>query len=87
MAKIQVDNVLKIIDVQAAQLNHKTILFLKERGETYQDKTLKEHIYNILDILEAAETEEINPDILGDLWQLSQLQDKKGAGYTRIIYS
>jgi hypothetical protein len=89
MLKIKADNVLRIVDVHHNQLSSGLIQYLKQEcQETYTDRVLNEHIYNMDDIFyEYREQTDYDRDILNEMESLIVLQHRKKAGYTRVIFN
>ncbi len=83
-------NILKIGDVDYQQIPTELIGWLREHGEpTYRDTVLKEHIYNIENILEGienGENEAPGEDCVKHLRDISKLMAKKNLGYFRIVF-
>lgn len=87
--KIKADNVLRVVDIHHTQLSSGLIQYLKQEAqETYTDRILNEHIYDIDNIFDCyREDLDFDQDILNEMERLMNLQHIKKAGYTRVIFS
>lgn len=83
---IQYDNILRIIDIHSKQISPETLQYINEQKITYQDQVMKEHIYNITDMIEEG-LETDNKVIEKEMEQMHRLCIKHKAGYVRIIYT
>jgi hypothetical protein len=87
LLNIKPENILKVADILHTNIPAKTLAFIEHEAEsTYEDKRLKEHIYNIGDILEDEQIDEIPADIENDLNQIQILCNQYDCGYFRIVY-
>ncbi len=84
---MKIDSVLKVADIQSHQLSPSLVKYLKEDvQETYTDRVLNEHIYNIEDVHnEYGEKEDCDPDVLGELETILKICNRYKAAYFRII--
>ena len=88
MKKIQVTDWIKILDFHSSQFHPETLKYLTENAiPVYKDNVLAEDIYNVLDILDSEERQELTPKITDDLEQVAILLNKRSAAYARIVYS
>lgn len=87
--KITIDSILKVVDIMHSQLEPGTLeYFKKEAQETYTDRILREHIYNVQSLYdELTDIPESDIDILNDLESIIVLLNKRNAEYLRIIYN
>jgi len=84
------ENILKIGDIENSELSTELLNFLQtEVQHTYTDNVLKEHIYNIDDILDGIEGGGYTPSVTveSQLNELKTLCDSNDCGYFRIINS
>jgi hypothetical protein len=97
---IQIENILKIADIQKNQVSHATFNYLSTHFITYRDTALKEHLINIQDAIDDAESEESDfcelimhgenktPNaeiILSEVRELHALCAKNDTAYIRFI--
>lgn len=95
MAKILVDNVMKVLDVHRVGLDPNTIQFLQDNHCTYTDNVLKEHLVDVNTALDDAEkleddlsyikSPEIRKTIKREMRQLDKVAIKNDCGYVRFI--
>jgi len=88
MKKYKID-VFKVGDIEYSDLSPQLLTFIQNGAViTYEDKVLKEHIYNIDDTIEEIEqgTCECSDEIKSELNQLVTALHKKSSGYLRITY-
>lgn len=91
--KIQVSNIMHVVDIHENQVNPATLGWLNGHFITYEDKKLKEHLINIHDAAEEAlqQFSEILPHtkftaiIIDEVMELQRLCNKHDSGYIRFI--
>ena len=86
---MQFENILKIGDIENSQLSTELLNFLQNQVQhTYSDNILKEHIYNIGDILDGLDEGGYNtPEhVAGELQEIKELCDLSDCGYFRVVY-
>lgn len=84
---MQIDNIMKVADIDYRSLLPATVSFFETSGEvTYRDNILKEDIYNIEEIQLAIEEHEPPAEVSQQLLKLHELLDKKECSYLRITY-
>jgi hypothetical protein len=90
--KIEVLNIMKVVDVSAKSVHHDTIEFLEENYVTYKDITdLDEHLVNINDV-EGDYNNVIPSDypnrkrIIADMKALSIIANENDSSYIRFIH-
>lgn len=74
---IQVDNILKVLDINSKQLTAETVAIIQQNEPIYRDAVLKEHLYD-LDEDSSKDSKEIA--------ELRQLMQDNDAAYVRIIF-
>lgn len=81
---IQVDNILKVVDISSKCVTEEFIKWLKECvNETYKDQALTEHLYNPDDFNEMEEVPGIHSETISGIQILCKENE---AGYFRIIF-
>ncbi len=80
----------KVADIAPTDITEASLNLLKDLGMTYRDNRLKEHIFNVQDVLEyfADENkgEDITDEIIAELEALAAALDEVDACYVRVIY-
>lgn len=88
--KLQFENILKIADIQSAQLYPEFVKWLQNTFDpTYRDQILKEHIYNVNDIIEEIELyhSDVAPMFINSLEAIHKYCTENECGYFRVLYS
>ncbi len=86
--KITAVDILRVVDINHEQLLPETEAHLKRCTPTYEDRVLKEHIWNADDLVEDIDPEDmVMTAILEDLQMIQALIVKRSAGYFRVTYS
>jgi hypothetical protein len=85
---IQIDNVLKIVDIQKNQVSEDTFKYLSN-FITYTDNVLDEHIINIQDAIDDVNEDkpEYSPSskTIKEVKELQTILNDNEAGYVRFI--
>lgn len=82
---MQVENVLKVIDIDHNELLAELKQLLKQRIPTYKDQYYSEHLYSVDDILDSGSSN-LSPKVQKQLQEISGLMRMHDAGYFRIVY-
>lgn len=85
---IQVQNVLKVIDIERTQVNQKTRDFLREYYTMYSDKldTMGEDLIDVNSASEPdANSKSRSPKVREEIQKLAQTANNHGAAYVRFV--
>jgi hypothetical protein len=91
--KIEVDNILHIVDICAHSLSEKTIEYLEESQVDWRDQVMKEHIINVGNAVEEIDDDEdqfmqntgLDHNNIAEIRELHRLVNLHSAGYIRIV--
>lgn len=87
MKTIEVENIMKVIDIDSKQLMPETVKFIEENVETtYRDQVCKEHLYNINSFLDEFDEDSAQPSeaVMEELKLINKILVDNEAGYLRI---
>jgi hypothetical protein len=86
-----IENKMIVGDIDHKSLHPECITLLDRHiGPTYKDQVVKEHIYNIGDVieyLEDDENEKIHQDAIDQFYTISANLNSIEAGYFRILFN
>jgi hypothetical protein len=76
---------MKVVDIERSSISTETAKLFVDGKETYTDRVLNEHLYDI-ECLLANNRRIKDRDVWHELEMLAVLCRRKNAGYVRIIY-
>lgn len=81
---MKVENVMKVIDVPARDVDEKLIMFLENHYVIYRDTVLKEHLCDVNGAVEELEEGDLPNKLIEQLNKLNQLAAENDAAYVRF---